>query len=96
MRWANWSIWLPISSITIASLALIVWVARGTAAGCPMPDLRKPPPPNEFYVKMFSALDSIVDLDIKLATTLTGFGAAILLGLKSGVALPKPVEPGFC
>lgn len=39
------------------------------------------------YSKTFAALDGIVDVGVKLATTLAGFGAAILLGLKTGLNL---------
>ena len=41
----------------------------------------------EPYQKTIAALDGVVDLSIKLATTLVGLGAAILIGLKSGVRL---------
>jgi hypothetical protein len=39
------------------------------------------------FEKTISSLDSVVDLSIKLCTTLIGLGAALLIGLKSGVHL---------
>ena len=44
------------------------------------------------YQKAIAALDSIVDLSIKLSTALVGLGAAILIGLKSGVRLTPAVR----
>jgi hypothetical protein len=46
------------------------------------------------YQKTIAALDSIIDLSIKLATALVGLGAAILIGLKSGVRL-RPIVRSF-
>jgi hypothetical protein len=39
------------------------------------------------YQKTIAALDSVADISIKLCTALVGFGAALLIGLKSGVGL---------
>jgi hypothetical protein len=39
------------------------------------------------YQKTISALDGIVDLSVKIGTALVGLGAALLIGLKSGVSL---------
>jgi hypothetical protein len=39
------------------------------------------------YGKTFAALDSIIDANFKLATGLAGVGAAVLIGLKTGVTL---------
>lgn len=42
--------------------------------------------------KTISALDSITDLSLKLSTTLVGVGAGVLIGLKSGIALTRPIR----
>ena len=44
------------------------------------------------YQKTISALDSVVDLSIRLSTALAGFGAAALIGLKSGIKLSTAVR----
>jgi hypothetical protein len=44
------------------------------------------------YAKAIAALDGIVDLGIKLSTTLVGLGAALLIGWKSGLKLTIPVK----
>jgi hypothetical protein len=89
MRQINWGTWAPIGGTAIVSLAVLAWVAAGTFRVCVPPKLGTSV---DHYVKMFAALDAIVDLDIKLATTLTGLGAAILLGLRSGVALTNTIR----
>lgn len=42
--------------------------------------------------KTISSLDSITDLSLKLSTTLVGIGAAVLIGLKSGVVLTSSIR----
>src|SRR5262249_52868280 len=41
----------------------------------------------ENYQKTISALDGTVDLGLKLSTTLVGFGAALLIGIKDSVRM---------
>ena len=40
---------------------------------------------DEIYQKTIAALDAIVELSVKLSTTLIGLGAALLIGLKTGL-----------
>lgn len=68
--------------ILVGSSAVYVWVASGSAFVCtPLDD----PSKVEKYAKTIAALDQVVDLGIKLSTTLAGLGAALLLGLKAGM-----------
>jgi hypothetical protein len=78
---------------TVALLLVITVVAYWNVAGpgfkaCAVPD-KVADAAN--YQKTISALDGVVDLSIKLSTALAGFGAAALIGLKSGIKLSPAV-----
>jgi hypothetical protein len=82
MRWTtNFTIFL-VALTLVGSLAAYAWVESGSGF-----KVCTPPDPSELekYVKTIAALDQVVDLGIKLSTTLAGLGAALLLGLKTGV-----------
>jgi hypothetical protein len=79
---------------TVALLLVITVVAYWNVAGpgfkaCAVPD-KVADAAN--YQKTISALDGVVDLSIKLSTALAGFGAAALIGLKSGIKLSPAVR----
>jgi hypothetical protein len=68
------------------SVLAYLWVASGSFSVC------TPGEPAEGYAKTIAALDGIVDLGLKLSTTLVGLGAAVLIGWKSGLKLTFPVK----
>jgi hypothetical protein len=75
-----WIVSLLIGLICLSVLAF-VWVAAGSFKVCtPQQDV-------ESYAKTIAALDGIVDLGLKLSTTLVGLGAALLIGWKSELKL---------
>ena len=43
-------------------------------------------------MRTIGSLDQVVDLGIKLSTTLAGLGAALLIGLRKGMKLTSPVK----
>jgi hypothetical protein len=79
-----WVIGVLISLSCLSGLTYS-WVAAGSFKVCTPQD-------SDNYVKMVAALDSIVDLGIKLSTTLVGLGAALLIGWKSGLRLTFPIK----
>src|ERR1700683_2771596 len=48
--------------------------------------------PSDRFLKTIVALDGIADLGLKFSTSLVGFAAALLIGLKSGLSLTAPVR----
>lgn len=86
-REAVWTI-TAVVGIAIASLVVYLVVQSGAKFVC-IPDS---PTQKVQYEKTIAAVDSIVDLGIKLSTTLVGLGAALLLGLKSGFAVALPLR----
>ena len=68
------------------SIPLVLWVASGSFKVC------VPAPLDESNQKTIAALDGIVDLGLTLSTTLIGVGAALLIGLKSGLKITLTVK----
>jgi hypothetical protein len=85
-RDTRWSIF-GVASLALVSLLIFGYVISGSSFVCPV--LAKPDP--EKYAKVIAALDQVVDLGIKLSTTLAGLGAAMLLGWKSEWRTTQPV-----
>jgi hypothetical protein len=72
-----------VAILLLGSIVVYAWVESGSGFRvCTPPDN---PSELEKYVKTIAALDQVVDLGIKLSTTLAGVGAALLLGLKSSI-----------
>jgi hypothetical protein len=76
-----------VALVVIASASGFVYGYAG-AAVCLPEDIAK----SENFQKTIAALDGIVDLGLKLSTSLVGFGAALLIGLKGGLTLTVPVR----
>jgi hypothetical protein len=70
----------------IISLGVLLWVLLGAFGACVSGDT------GESFQKTIAALDGIADLGLKLSTSLVGLGAALLIGLKSGLTLTAPVR----
>jgi hypothetical protein len=70
-----------VGCVIVVSGLIYYWVQSGSSFVC------TPPPKTDIekYEKIIAALDQVIDLGIKLSTTLAGLGAALLLGLKSGL-----------
>jgi hypothetical protein len=80
-----WIVGVLVGLLCLSALAYS-WVAAGSFRVCTPQDAE------DSFVKTIAALDSIVDLSIKLSTTLVGLGAALLIGLKSGLRLTFPIK----
>lgn len=75
-----------VAAVIMGSLGLFIWTSLGSFGACVVGDL------NENFQKTIAALDGIADLGLKLSTSLVGFGAALLIGIKTGVSLTTPVR----
>lgn len=72
---------LAFGALTLASAAIWIWVLQGGFGACVVGST------DDALQKTVAALDSTVDLGIKLSVALVGAAGAILLGLKSGLTL---------
>jgi hypothetical protein len=75
-----WIIGILVGLICLSGLAYF-WAAAGSFKVCTPQDSQ------DAYAKTIAALDGIVDLGLKLSTTLVGLGAALLIGWKSELKL---------
>jgi hypothetical protein len=75
-----WIIGILVGLLCLSALAY-VWVAAGSFSVC------TPQESQDAYAKTIAALDGIVDLGLKLSTTLVGVGAAVLIGWKTELKL---------
>ena len=80
-----WIIGILVGLMCLSALAYF-WVAAGSFSVC------TPQESEDTYAKTIAALDGIVDLGLKLSTTLVGFGAALLIGWKSELELTFPIR----
>src|SRR5262249_44630505 len=71
----------------VAAISISAYLAAATH-----PWVCTPGPISENVQKSFTAFDANVELGLKLATTLAGFGAAGLIGLKGGLRLTVPTR----
>jgi hypothetical protein len=78
------SIWGAIILYVLISTAIFLWVEGGSAFRVSVPTEGEATTQHEQAIK---ALDGVADVGIKLATTLVGLGAAVLLGFKAGLKL---------
>jgi hypothetical protein len=79
----------PVATVLIAlalSLLVLLWVWWGSFGACVTGSM------DDNLQKTIAALDGIVDLGLKLSTSLVGFGAALLIGLKGGLTLTSSVR----
>jgi hypothetical protein len=76
---------IVIGLVSVASIAVYVFVLNGSFA-CIRGTL------GEHYQKTITALDGTVDLGLKLSTTLVGFGAALLIGIKDRLRMSPGVR----
>jgi hypothetical protein len=83
------ALWLTIVAMAIISVAIYLWVDSGSPFRVCIPTQGTATTQHEQAIK---SLDSVADVGIKLATTLVGVGAAILLGFKSGLTLTTPIR----
>ena len=72
---------IVVGLVIVASLVVCWFVWNAPFGACVRGDL------GENYQKTISALDGTVDLGLKLSTTLVGFGAALLIGIKDSVRM---------
>src|SRR5262249_10102679 len=84
---AVWTI-TAVAGIALLSLICYLVVHSGATFVCAVDK----PAEKQQFEKTIAAVDSIVDLGIKLSTTLVGLGAALLLGLKSGFRMTLPLR----
>lgn len=73
-------------TIIIVSSGVFLWTASGSFNAC------MPGQESATLEKTITTLDGILDVGLKLSTTLVGFAAALLIGLKSGLSLSTPVR----
>src|SRR5215813_6895715 len=77
MRFAT----IVVGAVIVASLVAFWFVWNAPLGVCVRGNLA------DNYQKTISALDGTVDLGLKLSTTLVGFGAALLIGIKDSVRM---------
>jgi hypothetical protein len=82
-------LWLVIAIAIVASIAIYFWVESGSPFKVCVPTQGAETTQHEQAIK---TLDNVADVGIKLATTLVGVGAAILLGFKSGLKLTTSIR----
>lgn len=75
-------------TILVISLGVLLWVAHGSFIACVPQEGQT----SESFQKTIATLDGILDVGLKLSTTLVGFAAALLIGLKSGQMLTVPIR----
>lgn len=77
------SLWRVIALAVVFAICVVIYlhVANGSFSVCAVGAF------TDEQKHTITSLDSIVDLSLKLSTTLVGFGAAALIGLKSGIRL---------
>jgi hypothetical protein len=86
MKFKDWSASIALTVAGVASLGVLLWVRYGSFGACVFGDT------DESFQKTIAALDGIADVGLKLSTSLVGFGAALLIGLKAGLTLTVPVR----
>lgn len=89
MEFDKRSIWIVIVVYSLASVAIYFWVESGSAFKVTVPTEGDATTQHEQAIK---AMDGVADVGIKVATTLVGVGAAVLLGFKSGLKLTTPIR----
>jgi hypothetical protein len=86
MKLRDWSPTIVLTVVGVVSLGAFLWAWFGSFGACVYGQT------DESYQKTIAALDGIADLGLKLSTSLVGFGAALLIGLKGGLSLTAPVR----
>jgi hypothetical protein len=82
----RWLQLVGLALLFVLSFVIYQYVGSGTFDVCAVAEFK------EEQKKTIASLDAIVDLSLKLSTTLVGFGAAALIGLKSGLKLSSLVR----
>jgi hypothetical protein len=82
------TIWLicVLAALAFLSGLAFSWVNAGSFGVCTPQDM------DNNLIRTIAALDGIVDLSIKLSTSLVGVGAALLIGMKSGLRLTFSIK----
>jgi hypothetical protein len=80
-----WIVGILVVLVCLSGVAYL-WVAAGSFSVC------TPQESQDTYAKTIAALDGIVDLGLKLSTSLVGLGAAVLIGWKAGLKLTFPIK----
>src|SRR5215216_5669938 len=78
------SIWVTIVIYLFISVVIFLWVESGSPFKVVVPTDGDA---TTQHAQAIKALDGVADVGIKLATTLVGLGAAVLLGFKAGLRL---------
>jgi hypothetical protein len=83
------TIWIIgiLGGLICLSAVAYFWVAAGSFKVCTPQESSQ-----DTYAKTIGALDGIVDLGLKLSTSLVGLGAALLIGWKSGLKLTFAIK----
>jgi hypothetical protein len=84
-RQTLWTIGI-LGGLICLSAVTYFWIAAGSFSVCTPQESVDP------YAKTIAALDGIVDLGLKLSTSLVGLGAALLIGWKAGLKLTFPIK----
>jgi hypothetical protein len=85
MKFGNWPAGIVVTAFLLVA-AVWIWTMNGSFV-CVINDK-----PSDRFLKTIVALDGIADLGLKFSTSLVGFAAALLIGLKSGLSLTAPVR----
>jgi len=83
------ALWFVIGFAVFASGVVFYLVQSGSSFKVCVPTEGAATTQHEQAIK---SLDAVADVGIKLSTTLVGFGAAILLGFKSGLTLTTSIR----
>lgn len=82
-------LWAVVIGTLAVSAGIYLWVDSGSPFKVCIPTHGAATTQHEQAIK---SLDAVADVGIKLATTLVGLGAAILLGFKSGLRLTTSIR----
>ena len=85
MKFAAWSV---VIATLLISLGVFLWVAQGSFVACVPQDGQT----NDNIQRTISSLDGVLEVSLKLSTSLVGVAAALLIGLKSGLSLTLPIR----
>lgn len=73
-------------AVIIAGVLLLAWALFGGFAACPAGET------GETFQKTIATLDGTIELGLKLSVALIGAGAAVILGLKTGIRMTQRVK----
>jgi hypothetical protein len=82
----RWPVWIMMILFAAACAGIWLWSLNGEFGACVKGTI------GDTLQKTITTVDGIIELAIKLSITLVGAGAALLLGLKSGMRLTPGVK----